>query len=409
MGFTNTQYTDAVKSMVGTNINILQNPLYIFNDKKPTIVTYYNKSINNSTLDEVSGLEYATIGENCPSKFNKIEDALLYGIDIININYTLDDEDGQVDTDDITGEAYILPNTFEPQVGDYFVIDHIKKEKLLFIVTEIQSDTLDNGNNFWKIGYKLEHVGQDYLDFLDGINLNDSFKMITSTVGTNLKSVIRSDDYDLLKELEDEAATLKEYFKEIFFNPPIQTFVYVYKDAHFYDPYMIEFMIRNKILDGIDDYIHVDHAMSTWATFGIDYDHTFYKALEDKSKKKADKCSTMAVGSFIEDKLSLLTTRLEDYYFIDYNNPKYAPFMTKIETISNKMIDKIVNGTPFDITVPAFCNIIVNYFDDQEITHKDLELLEDIELNEPKDLFYYMPILIFVLEQYAMKLVSNPE
>ena len=46
MGFTNTSYTDVINSLVKSNINILQNPLYLFNDKKATITDYYNKDVN---------------------------------------------------------------------------------------------------------------------------------------------------------------------------------------------------------------------------------------------------------------------------------------------------------------------------------------------------------------------------
>ena len=144
MGFTNTIYTDAIKAFTKTNIDLLNNPMYIFNDKKATIVDYYNKSTVYSTLDESSGLEYDTIGEDSPTRFNLIKDALIYGLDKIQINNELN-EDG-VYAEDITGDAYILPNTFEPQVGDFFLITYLK-EHILFEVTEIQIDTLDNGNN----------------------------------------------------------------------------------------------------------------------------------------------------------------------------------------------------------------------------------------------------------------------
>ena len=410
MGFTNTQYTDAIQSLVNSSINIMDNPLYLFNDKRATIVDYYNKDVNLSTLDEGSGLEYNTIGENCPSKFNKIIDALLYGIDKIQLNYTMDDDKGGIFNDDIVGEAFILPNTFIPQVGDFFQIKYIK-EKMLFIVNEVQQDTLDNGFNFYKINYKLDQVGEDRIEELNEYNVVESFKMLTSTVGTSMKSIIKSSDYDFIKTIEESTKSLKEYYKQLFFKNQIQTFSYMLNGYHIYDPYLIEFLIRNSILSGTDRYVYVDHAMATWETFGIDYDHTFFRALEERDTEKADNCTTIAVAMKVEDKMSLLTTRLDDYYYIDYNINKYAPFTTKIEVIPNTFIDSVVSkDIELDEKIPRFYKIIVDYFDkDHKLEIDDLKLLDSIELNEPKDIFYGIPMLIFVLESYNKEILTTLE
>lgn len=404
MPFINTVYTDAVKAFTKTNLDLLENPMYKFNDKKATVVDYYNKDINLSTLDESSGLEYDSIGENCPSKFNVIEDALLYGIEKIQFHYG-DNEDG-IYGDDITGDAYVLPNTFEPQVGDYFIIKYLK-EHILFIVTEIQIDTLDNGNNFWKISYKSEHTGAEAFKMLDSFNVAERFKMIVSTIGTNMKSIIKSTDYDFLVEIEGSALALKEYYKQVFFKNPIQTFSYLLNGYHIYDPYLIEFMIRNKTLDGTKEYVYIDHAMNTWSTFGIDYDHTFFRALELKSKEKADNCNTLGVATIITDTLSLLTTRLEPYFYLDYKIRDFAPFATKIEVISNDFIDDMLKNNEVNNKFPKFFKILSDYFNDVKFSRDDLKLLDDIDFCDNKDLFYFTPMIIFVLEKRVKEVLQK--
>ena len=404
MGFTNTIYTDAIKAFTKTNIDLLNNPMYIFNDKKATIVDYYNKSTVYSTLDESSGLEYDTVGEDSPTKFNLIKDALIYGLDKVQINLELND-DG-VYGEDITGDAYILPNTFEPQVGDFFLITYLK-EHILFEVTEIQPDTLDNGNNFWKIGYKEEFTGTDAIDAIHKFNLNEEFKMLTSTVGTNMKSIIRSTDYDLIAEIEGNAVGLKEYYKQTFSKNPIQTFSYSLNGFHMYDPYLIEFMIRNKTLEGTKNYVYIDHAMNVWTTFGIDYDRTFFRALELKSKEKANNCNTIGVATIVTDSLSLLTTRIDNYYYLDYKIRDFPPFATKIEVIPNEFIDSIVNGTKIDDKFPKFFKIIYDYFNDVKFTKSDLDLLDEIDYTDTKDLFYFTPMLIFILEDRVKEVLKR--
>lgn len=404
MGFTNTTYTDVVDSFVKSNINIIKNPMYIFNDKKPTIVKYYNKDINLSTLDEVAGIEYDKLGANCPSKFNIIDNALLYGIEKIQLNHELDDEDG-IEADDITGDACILPNTFVPYVGDFFEITYLK-EGLLFIVTEVKYDTLDNGSNFYKIGY-TSFGDSDSIELLNEYNIANTYKMLPSTIGTSMKSVIISTDYDLLVDIEGSALALKEYYKQLFFKNPIQTFSYVHNGFHLYDPYIIEFIMRNKILSGTRDYVYVEHAMNIWETFGIDYDHTFFRALELRDKDKLNKCNTIGVGQIVIDSLSLLTTRIEDYYYIDYRVRNYAPFTSKIEVAPNDLIDDIMNETLKDYK-ESFYKIIYDYFQDGvQLKKEDLDLLDDIEKNEPKTIFYMIPVLIYILENRARELLEK--
>lgn len=405
MGFTNTNYTDVINSLVKSNINILQNPLYLFNDKKATITDYYNKDVNKSTLDESAGIEYDTIGKNCPSKFNMIEDALLFGIEKIQLHYSVGDSG--VFSDDITGEAYVLPNTFIPQVGDFFEIKYIQ-ERVLFIVNEVQTDTLDNGSNFYKISYKLDQTGIERIEELQKYNVIERFKMLTSTIGTSMDSVIKSTDYDFIAEIEGTTTALKEYYKQLFFKNPIQTFSFVLNDFHLYDPFLIEFMIRNKILSGTKDYTYVDHSMHTWETFGIDYDHTFFRALEECSKKKADRCNTLGVGVKVDDPLSLMTTRMNDYYYIDYNLSKYPPFMSKIEVISNALIDTImgVENTSKE-PQPKFYKLVVDYFNGTKITPEDLSLIDRIEYENNKELFYFIPILIFILEKQVKVVLDS--
>lgn len=396
MAFINTTYTDAVKSFVDTNKQIIKNPLALFDNKKPTIADYINTDINVSTLDEASGLEYANTGKNSPIKYNIIEDALLFGIGKIEINLS-GDETG-IGTDDITGDAYILPNTFVPYPGDFFRIKYLK-EKILFKVTEVQTDTLDTGANYYKISYKLDKVGQDEIDKIMKYNIHNRYKMITSTVGTNFKSVILSSDYDKIEKLETVSLTLKEYYKQLFFDSYIQTFSYL-KDSlyHFYDPFLIEFLKRNNLMAGTAQYTYVDQAMSVWSTFGIDYDRTIFRAIELRDTHKADKCAVRAIGLGVNDTTSLMSSRLDQYYYVDYNIHQ-SIFLKKFDVIPNDLVDHIVSGEKINDPYPAFYNIIIDYFKDGwDITTEDIDLMDDITMKSNEELFYGIPILIYILE-----------
>ena len=55
-------------------------------------------------------------------------------------------------------------------------------------------------------------------------------------------------------------------------------------DDNFYDPFMIEFIMRFKLLQG-EEYTYVEHQTMVSKLFPIDYDKTFFKALEIGSTK----------------------------------------------------------------------------------------------------------------------------
>ena len=59
----------------------------MWNDKKPTLVTYYHINAEMSTLDEASGMNYSDLGPNCPFRYNKIGKFVLYGIDRIALSH----------------------------------------------------------------------------------------------------------------------------------------------------------------------------------------------------------------------------------------------------------------------------------------------------------------------------------
>ena len=158
--FTNTSYTNTIDKLVDATKSKLNNPYYIFTDKKPTKVTYYAQNIEKSTLDEASGLYEAHVGDASAFRYNKIKDFIIYGIERITTDY--DVSDFGTESAPISGDAVILPNTITPRPGDFFAISYVK-ETLLFKVNGVTSDTLDTGANFYKIEYAAEIAIEHHL------------------------------------------------------------------------------------------------------------------------------------------------------------------------------------------------------------------------------------------------------
>lgn len=394
----NTTYHDTVEKITGFVQDLVNQPFYIFNDKKPTLCTYYNINKDFSSLDPGSQLEMDNNGSETPLRFNRIYDFMLYGFQRIELN-TDTDEFG-LEANKIEGECYILPNTIIPTEGDYFEIDHIKDSTWLFIVKDVQQDTLDNGSNVYKISYKLEYTNHDKI--LSNVIYN--FKLIDVREGTNIARVVRCEDYEIAKIMDKKAVELKSYYIDLFYSDKVQTFIYEpYIGCKTYDQYMIEFIIRNKILDNGDygEYIFVDHKISPQKTFNIDYDNSIFKVFEKNDKIKLQSCDTVAFLEIIKAYGSIFDSRFEDYFMCKYDSNNVSKFTYNICAMPSEFIYQIIDNKLETEETTLWKNIIIKYFDNMlPLTTDEIESIQYLDLKNAEYMYYIIPFLIFCLEKY---------
>ena len=93
----------------------------MFNDKKALPVDYYNINNNQSTLDKGLKINYDNDGKDTPFRYNLIHDMYLYGID--RVATSLESGEFGISGSEISGDAYILPDTITPYPGDIFSIN----------------------------------------------------------------------------------------------------------------------------------------------------------------------------------------------------------------------------------------------------------------------------------------------
>ena len=401
--FTNTTYTRTVDNLVKATKGVLNNPYYLYTDKKPTKVTYYKQNLERTTLDPDSGLNYSHIGQHSPIRFNKIENFYIYGID--QIPTTLEAGDYGLETEDVTGEAIILPNMIVPTMGDYFSIPYVK-EDVLFRVNAVNSDTLDNGSNVYQIEYKLERV--EATSEIES-QVVQTFKCIVNNIGTDFKCIIEDTSYDLIEKLESTMEEITLAY-QIFFDAKVQNFVYMYNGYHFYDPYLIEFMLRNKLMTYGSEYFYVHHGAVVPKTFGYDYTKTLYYLLEHPEEKDTRKIYNMATAVGITDINSLMTTRQETFYQITYNDPNKVN--ARIEIFPMEVIDRIHTGEFYNDTDPLekrVYNLMIAYFkeDYDYIQGNLLDMIRQLDYTENREFFYLIPINIFIIKSFILHLMEK--
>ena len=405
--FSNTNYSKTVDSLVQGSQKRLDNPYYIFSDKKPTTVTYYNINIKKSTLDQGTRNTYDHIGENSPLRFNKIEEFQLYGIDRIQVDYNVAEFGVE---SPIEGEALILPNTVIPCVDDIFYINYLLDKPILFRVSKVSIDTLDTGANFYKIQYYVDRVDKTALKYLNNKQLVYTYKYRPGNIGSNFVALIEKSDSDLIDKLSSAIDTLRMYYQNLFFRNNIQTFVYQFNDMYIYDPYLIEFLIRNKIfsVEDNDYYMYISQAVHKDETFAIEYDHTIFKDIEDRNHElHRNSCYPVPV----HDPNSLLVDRMEDYFKLSIKL-MHKQYENPINWLDMGFFDAITDNIPYDVedpSAPIYRNIIINWLNskDSSISDDELDSLAKIPFNHCKEFFYEIPILIFIITQNINTIQTN--
>lgn len=397
--FVNTNYAKTVDNLTKAINNKIDNPYYKFTDQHPSKVTYYNQNIEKSTLDEASGLYEAHISSKSPIIFNKIKDFIIYGLDKVAIEYDAGDFGVEANSAG-SGDAIILPNTIEPRPGDFFVLSYLK-ENLLFKVNGVSIDTLDTGANIYKIEYAAELTNS-----IENIEkqVDKSFTFLVDNVGTDMKSVISDDDKAYIEKLEVLIENMITIFNNLFFDSRLQTFVYNHDGYHMYDPYMVEFLIRNKVLNYGEEYIFVDHATPVNKTFSMDYNRSFFRQLELPDEEI--NCTGLATADLITDPNSLFVTKMDEYYCIRYLDK--TPYKTRFEIFNKDILERVKSGKMYikgSKNEPY--NLWINYFNPSKQLKGDIvTLIRDIDYMDNLSCFYMLPISIFILEKYVEKLLN---
>lgn len=409
--FINTTYQNAVDSITNMNKDLISNPFYLFNNNKPTKVTYYNICLDKSTLDPGSELAYTNIGDKSPLRFNVIHDMYIYQFPRIEVN--LENGDFGQESSSIEGESYILPNTIKPMEGDYFEVEHIKDRKWLFRINSVDLDTLDNDNNVWKINWSLDRG--DNREILKNV-VND-FEYVISPEGTNTKAVVELSDYQFALELDNFTSSLREYFKDLFYDEHVQTFTYKwYNESTMVDPFSIEFIQRNDLLsDSENQYWYVKQQVVLPKTFAIDYNRSIFMAFEKHDKDCIMNYQYQSQADYIDDAISIFATRYEPYFALNYKTYYFdtnTPTTPKgiIPVLSEDLILHIATGelyTKEDDEKKLYLNAIIKWFKNDKITKEDICHIKCIDLNTTEEIYYHLLFLIFVLDQYTKQLLSK--
>lgn len=173
--------------------------------KSPTFVTYYARDPLTSMADVNLGGAIQLIGPESPIKYQIIHDFPIYGVSEADASSAYEELQGVV-SNNVRGEAYVLPGTIAPNENDFFIIDYLDA-RILFRAVNVNPDRIE-GKSFYKLEYILDPSDPMQL----GRQTNASFTFELATVGTGANPLIETDVAVLLREME----VLEEYHREAY-------------------------------------------------------------------------------------------------------------------------------------------------------------------------------------------------
>ena len=92
---------------------------------------------------------------------------------------------------------------------------------------------------------------------------------------------------------------------------------------------------------------------------------------------------------------------LIQYYKVIYNNRSI--YLYPIPIVSPELLEKIKSNQYYDNSI---LNIVIKYFNDIIIDEDDLNMLEYLDYSDNLTLFYYIPAVIYILEQYVENMLK---
>ena len=414
-----------INNLVTSKINrIKDNPFTFFNGMSIVEVTFYNINKEYTTLDETLDNTFNFIGPASGLRFDKINGVILYGIGKMELD--IDQTEWGPESAPIEGECYLPPNTFRPYQESYFTINHVTQSSnrvLFFRVTGVNQDTFTNGNNYWKINYKLESVDEN----IDPQVINE-YIFLAANIGYG-GTLVEAGKYGLYSSIGEAISQLRSFYTEMFFQNSTQTFVFKYGnfDTFFYDPYLIEFMIKNRIFATNDkSYIHVCQPAQPPMYIQMDYNHTVFRFIEDPENTKV--CYWKGYGLMVTDPMSLLSVRMEPYYMItvrdDYGDKITGSLLEPIYMFDAELMALIPGYKElFPESCPCGCKelldkidpnreyykIINGFINGEDISIDKIKYLTQICFVPCKELYYTIPILIYILMKYYSGLVQSAQ
>lgn len=379
----------------------VKSPLSRLIDQTPTFVDYYHIDNSETTLDAGYKDGFSVIGKRSPFRFKKISNFPLYGINQIVLQ--IEESDQGLDTS-FEDEAIIAPNTIKPLQNDFFIIKGLK-EPFLFRVTAINYDSI-MPDNYYKISYKFDELSDERIDTLSKQVVQD-YTCILENIGTDNKCIIESDTKDLIDKIDVMYSDMCNTYISLFYNERHNVFLGENgPNQYLYDPYQTAFINKHQLFNRKRDYqtlILTEQINDAKAR--IKYEKSIYRFIERRNYKLVNNFNYVIYSAYDKPETSFARWYQRNIYILDVQND--YQMSQGFSMLSDEFVTSIKYNGDLDSN---FAKLIQQFVRNEPLTLKDIpmDLNEElIHLNANLEVFFYTPIILYIIKMIVSEAMNN--
>jgi hypothetical protein len=245
------------------------------------------------------------------------------------------DETGY-DIDLELSDITILPNTIKPVPGDYVLIEFPSIKRYLFRINNINYNTIQS-NDYYMVSMDIKYIDHDIDEIDIEYQVVETYQTIFENIGTQDKCFLKLSDIDEINSIVDLFYTLRDLYKNAFYNPYTNSFEYISGSVdcsgeliRLYDPYLEAFINKSKIYYNENE----ENALILTPNDLIDnkFDYIFSKTLYNSVLKR----SVLELANFQYCYSSKIEKMSSPYIYMGYNGYSVKVNISKIDIRKNK-------------------------------------------------------------------------
>lgn len=408
-----------------------------------TVVTYYQQvpSGENNAMVNMSG--FSTSDPNL-GRFIRIEDLSVRIDNSIDVNFNETEGNGQKSLES-EGKLTILPNTILPNPNDRFSMKYLERVRL-YKITEV---TPLSGNS--ESAYECTFICEDYDFYFDKSELRkqivEDYIFDETYLGTNMRTVFSESEYDTLNILKELYLEIGKIYKKEFWDEQLETYMIkyednlnieeynkskkydpklckfefksMYRDRQMFDGQLIDFILTNRIFDGIEYFPTIPTQYSTNENTRI-YKGTLFYALEKRNRKLIRNRYQLPIELNISnpDAQPVLYGKLNLIHVSSISDYTLNLFPKDLCDIISAQVSEDVPAGDFDKTnvFDIIIYIIALYLNKKDknipgLIHAVYDKIDDIDnyfyCIPSYQAFYLIPILGFISKEIANQIVAK--
>lgn len=334
----------------------------------PNFVTYYSRDYVESTENSGMGTVNEIVGDESPTRYNKINNFPLYGVEDSTPELNVDGINGLGLINE--GSAVIIPDTIVPRPDDLFIFSYsedTEEAKLIYRVTDVNITAIDS-NTFYQITYNSTPYDEE---ILEKKQISDNYELIYDNISTSQNTLVLEEDYIIAGKLEKLFNELREVYLELFYSNRLNIFAIYDKfdNTVILDPVLNEFIKDKKIFiekgsigyniypNKLFEFSRIDKRNSPYYRNSIE--EISYLVQPNNKGSFLIYPEKFSILTFLNSKIDGTDSILVDrnYLFsIDEVRNNFKDIECKIQ----KILDLITPDIEYYITVPIVLNNIIN-------------------------------------------------